>query len=58
MTTAITSSEGYYSMVGILSGEYSLACEAEGYEKVVEEFEIGTGESKEQNFKLPLEESD
>lgn len=53
VTTAFTDDKGYYKMIGILSGEYSLACEAEGYQKqVIEDLEIGIGELKEQNFEL------
>jgi hypothetical protein len=52
VATALTDDKGYYSMIGILSGEYSLACEAGGYQKQVIDLEIGVGESKEQNFEL------
>jgi hypothetical protein len=57
VTTALTDDKGYYKMIGILSGDYSLACEAGGYQKQVIDMELGIGESKEQNFEL-VEESE
>jgi hypothetical protein len=53
VTTALTDSTGLYRMIGILPGQYSLACEKDGYDSQTKEnLEINNGESIEQNFEL------
>jgi hypothetical protein len=55
VTTALTDDKGYYAIVGLLSGDYSLTCILEEYEEEKEELYLGVGESKEQNFELVKE---
>jgi len=53
VTTALTSVEGYYSIIGIPEGIYSLSCNKDGFTgKIIENIEIESGSTFEQNFSL------
>lgn len=56
ITSAITTEEGFFAMIGIPAGNYLLACEKEGYNKQQIEILVEKRKVTEQNF--VLEESD
>ncbi len=53
VTTAITSKDGYYAVIGIPEGTYTVSCEKESYVgQQVENVNVVNGEVTEQNFVL------
>lgn len=53
VTTAITTAEGYYAIIGIPDGTYSLACSKENYEsQVLDNLDVAAGDVIEQDFIL------
>lgn len=58
VTTALTSAEGFYSIIGIPAGNYSLSCNKEGYiQNISDNIEIKAGDFIEENFNLIPEDS-
>lgn len=59
ITTALTDEEGFYALIGVPEGAYSVACSKEGYvEEVAGDVEVISGNITEQNFELVMEEED
>ncbi len=55
ITTALTNNEGFYAMIGIAPGEYTLVCEKETYEPVIATITVEAGKATEQNFVLTMD---
>ncbi len=55
VTSAITSEDGYYAMLGILPGEYTLSCQREGFTDQSIDITIEAGKIIEKNFVLSRE---
>lgn len=52
ITSARTSENGFYAMIGIPPGSYLLACETDGYEEETIQIEVEKRKLTEQNFEL------
>jgi hypothetical protein len=55
ITTALTNNEGFYAMIGIAPGEYTLVCEKETYEPLTATITVEAGKATEQNFVLTMD---